>query len=154
MTAKRGRRLARLGLGLLAVTGCSAPVPGELGAREGRLAPCPSSPNCVSTQAPDEVHGTDPFLLALPPEQAWSRVREAVETLDGAAVVQQTDDYLHAECTTPLMRYVDDLELLLLPEQGRIAVRSASRVGWSDIGANRERIWQLRGALQERGVIR
>lgn len=151
----RGRgRPFLLALALLAVAGCRAPAPDDLGVRAGRLAPCPSSPNCVSTQASDSAHRTEPFVLALPPEQAWSQVREAVETLEGAVVVVQTDDYLHAECTTPLMRYVDDLELLLLPDEMRIAVRSASRVGWSDIGTNRERVWELRRALRERGVIR
>jgi uncharacterized protein (DUF1499 family) len=87
------------------------------------------------------------------PADAWPLVREAVESLPGTVVVEFGDDYIHAESTTPLMGYVDDLELLLLTDPGRIAVRSASRTGWSDMGANRERVWELRRALAAKGVI-
>lgn len=132
---------------------CASEPPDTLGVRDGKLAPCPESPNCVSTEASDEGHATDPFVLKLPAEQAWPRVREAVEALPGTVVVRATGDYLHAESTTPLMRYVDDLELLLQADRGRIAVRSASRIGWSDMGANRERVWQLRRELAARGVV-
>ena len=141
-------------MGLLAWVACAAPVPENLGTHDGRLAPCPSSPNCVSTEAGDDRHGTDPFVLALPAASAWQQVPEVVASLPGTVVVTATDVYLHAESTTPLMHFVDDLELLLLADSGRIAVRSASRTGWSDMGANRERVWQLRQALTRRGVIR
>ncbi len=92
-------------------------------------------------------------MLRIPATQAWPLVREAVESLQGAEIVAFTDDYLHAEMTTPLMRYVDDLELQLMAERGRVAVRSASRRGWWDMGANRERVWELRRALATRGVV-
>jgi uncharacterized protein (DUF1499 family) len=149
-----GRATRALALAwLLGCAGCAAPTPENLGVHEGRLAPCPSSPNCVST-AGDDAHRTDPFVLAMPPERAWPLVPDAVTSLPGTRIVEADGGYLHAECTTPLMRFVDDLELLLLADEGRIAVRSASRTGWSDLGANRERVWQLRRALHQRGVIR
>ena len=140
-------------VGALSCVTCAGALPDDLGIREGRLAACPSSPNCVFTGAEDSDHRTDPFVLALPAAQAWPLAREAVESLPGTVVVTFTDDYLHAESTTPLMRYVDDLELQLLPDRGLIAVRSASRTGWSDMGANRERVWELRRQLTARGVI-
>ena len=138
---------------LAACLGCAGPVPDDLGVRDGALAPCPSSPNCVSTEDADTRHTTEPFVLTMPAATAWPLVREVVAALPGAKVVTASDDYLHAECTTPLLRFVDDLELQLQPEKGRIAVRSASRTGYSDLGANRERIWELRRALSARGVI-
>ena len=93
-------------------------------------------------------------MLARPADEAWVATREAVASLPGTAIVESTSDYLHAESTSPLMRYVDDLELHLRADAGRIAVRSASRTGWSDMGANRERVWELRRSLKSRGVIR
>jgi uncharacterized protein (DUF1499 family) len=147
------RRTAGVAL-LAACLGCAGPVPDHLGLRDGALAPCPSSPNCVSSEARDTTHGTDPFVLAMPASEAWPLVREVVAALPGAAVVTATDDYLHAECTTPLLRFVDDLEIALQLEPGRLAVRSASRKGYSDLGANRERVWELRRGLAARGVIR
>ena len=133
---------------------CAGPLPDDLGLRDGRLAACPTSPNCVSTEARDDGHRTDAFLLAMPAGAAWTAAREVVAALPRTAIVTATDDYIHAESTTPLLRFVDDLELQLLATQGRIAVRSVSRTGWSDLGANRERIWELRRALKARAVIR
>jgi uncharacterized protein (DUF1499 family) len=147
------RHVALAAIVAILLQACASEPPDTLGVRNGKLAPCPDSPNCVSTEASDEGHATAPFVLEMPPERAWPLVREAVESLPGTVVVRATDDYLHAESTTPLMRYVDDLELLLQGDRGRIAVRSASRVGWSDMGANRERVWQLRRELAARGVV-
>ncbi len=133
---------------------CASAPPESLGVRDGRLAPCPSSPNCVFTDSADESHRTPAFRLRMPAAEAWPLVQAAVAALPGTVIVSASDDYIHAESTTPLMRYVDDLEVQLQPEQERIAVRSASRVGWSDMGTNRERVWELRHELAAKGVIR
>jgi uncharacterized protein (DUF1499 family) len=50
--------------------------------------------------------------------------------------------------------FVDDLELHLRPAEKLIAVRSAARLGHSDLGVNRKRVEGLRAVLRERGVIR
>lgn len=148
------RALYVLGLAAAGCVACAGPVPDDLGVRDGRLPPCPSSPNCVSSDAGDDLHRTEPFLLARPADEAWAIVREVVASLPGTVVRESTDDYVRAESTTPLMRYVDDLELHLRPEPGVIAVRSASRTGWGDMGTNRERVWELRRRLRSRGAIR
>ena len=132
---------------------CAAPVPDDLGVGSAGLAPCPESPNCVSTDATGG-HRTAPFRLAKPPAEAWQDAREAVLSLPRTLIAKETESYLHAESTTPLLRFVDDLELHLQPDEERIAVRSASRTGWSDLGANRERVWELRRAMKARGAIR
>jgi uncharacterized protein (DUF1499 family) len=149
---KASRLALGLGLGCIAALACASPAPESLGVREGQLAPCPSSPNCVSTEATDSSHRTDPFVLLVPPDRAWTAAREAVASLPGARVVSDDGDYLHAEVTSPLLGFVDDLELQLLPE-ARLAVRSASRTGWYDMGENRERVWELRRTLAARGVV-
>jgi uncharacterized protein (DUF1499 family) len=150
----RGARARALVFCLWLGLACAGPVPEDLGVSDGQLAACPSSPNCVSTDADDDLHRTDPFALALPAPEAWAATREVVAALPGTVIVTATDDYIHAEATTPLLRFVDDLELHLVVEKRRIAVRSASRTGFSDMGANRERVWELRRALKARGVVR
>ena len=124
------------------------------GLRDGRLADCPRSPNCVSSEAQGRVHGIEPFTLAAPAEEAWQAAGEVLAELPGTRVVTRQADYLHVECRTPWLRFTDDLELQLRAEEGVMAVRSASRLGYSDLGANRARVEALRAALRERGVVR
>jgi uncharacterized protein (DUF1499 family) len=133
---------------------CAGRRPSTLGVSDGRLAACPSSPNCVSSDAADAAHGVAPFDLAVPAAAAWSAVREAVAELPRTRIVTDADGYLHAECRSALLGFVDDLELQLRASERRIAVRSASRVGRSDLGVNRRRVETLRAALAARGVLR
>ena len=119
----------------------------------GKLAPCPSRPNCVSSDAGDS-HPVAPLALAMPPEEAWRLVRQVIEEQTRTRIVTQTDHSLHAECRSRIFRFVDDLELRLRAAEGIIAVRSASRLGYSDLGVNRKRVEALRAKLKQRGVIR
>jgi uncharacterized protein (DUF1499 family) len=124
----------------------------EAGSRE--LAPCPSSPNCVSSDAQDETHQIDAFELTVSSDEAWSAVQDEVAGLSRSKIVEDSAGYLRVECVSALFRFVDDLELQLRPSDNLIAVRSASRVGYSDMNVNRNRVEKLRAALQERGVVR
>ena len=81
-------------------------------------------------------------------------IRRAVADFPRTKVINETDDYLHAECSSAFFGFVDDLELHLLRSQRLIAVRSASRLGYSDFGVNRRRVENLRAELIKRGVIR
>lgn len=110
----------------------------------GRLAPCPDSPNCVSSEsATDAAHAVPP--LALPSGgSGWDATAAAVRSTGGEVQVM-TGDYLHATYVSRVFRFVDDLELRR--EDGTAHVRSASRVGYSDLGANRKRVERLRAAL-------
>ena len=119
----------------------------------GRLRDCPSSPNCVCSDDARSSHRVDAFALALPPAEAWAALREAVAALPRTRVVSDHGDYLHAECRSPLLGFVDDLELHLRRDAGVVAVRSASRVGYSDLGVNRRRVDDLRAALVQRGAV-
>ena len=117
-----------------------------VGLVENRLRPCPDKPNCVCSLAEDAGHSIEPLSLSGDAAAEWERLRDLVSRQPRTRIVSFTESYLHAECTTPLMRYVDDIEFHLRPSDNRIDVRSASRVGYSDLNANRQRVEALRGA--------
>lgn len=144
--------MAVLGTGLL--LSCAGTPPSDLGVGEGGLRLCPESPNCVSSRDTDEVHGIAALAIAGDSTAAWTAAREIVAATERTRIVTENSGYLHAESTSALMRYVDDLELELRAEDGVIAVRSASRVGYGDMGVNRERVEALRAELVSAGVVR
>ena len=117
-----------------------------VGLVEDRLRPCPDKPNCVCSLATDAGQTIEPLLLSGDANAEWGRLRELVSRQPRTRIITFTENYLHAECATALMRYVDDLEFHLNPAERRIEVRSASRVGYSDLGANRKRVEALRAA--------
>lgn len=123
--------------------------PAHLGVTEGRLARCPSSPNCVCSQDSGD-HGIEPLAFKGDSASAWARLKEVVAARPRTSLVEETDSYLHAECTSLLFRFVDDLEFQLDSEASRIHVRSASRSGHSDLGVNRKRVEEIRTAFESR----
>jgi len=116
--------------------------PGPLGVREGRLAACPQSPNCVSSQATDESQFVAPFQYT--GERPTDRLQEVLEQLPRVTIISKTDGYLHAEFKSEYMGFIDDVEFYFVPEESLIHVRSASRLGRSDFGVNKERIEKIR----------
>lgn len=120
-----------------------------LGVRDGRLGALPSSPNAVSSQAQDPERRVEPLRFTGDPRAAMARLRRVVEDMPRTEIVRAEERYLHATFTSRLFRFVDDVELLLDPQARVIHVRSASRVGYSDLGANRRRVEALREAFQE-----
>ncbi len=142
---------------ILLLAGCSASAPETLGPAGNALAPCPDAPNCVHTGA-EHPPGIAPFELTpgwadRPAEEVWSAVESAVASLPGTEVVTRSENYLHAESTSRIFRFVDDLEVYRGPGSAELVVRSASRLGRSDLGVNMRRVEQLREALQARGVV-
>lgn len=117
--------------------------PQNLGATDGRLAPCPRKPNCVSSQATDRKHAVEPIRFSGDPTAAMSKLREVVEGMQGK-VVEAEGDYLYAEFSSRIFGFVDDFELLCDREAGVVHVRSASRVGYGDLGVNRRRVEEVR----------
>lgn len=117
------------------------------------LAPCPDKPNCVCSEARDPRHAIAPLELRGDPGDAWTAIRALIAELPRTRIISSDEGYLHAEFRTRLFRFVDDLELLLDTDAAQVAVRSASRVGHSDLGTNRKRVETLRGMLAERGVV-
>ncbi len=123
------------------LSACAGEAPTDIGVQGGRLTPCPDSPNCVSSFESDETHGIEPLQADL------AQIREVLLTLEQANIVSEQDDYLYAEFTSRIMGYVDDVEFLHDSGSGVTHVRSASRVGQSDLGANRNRIENIRSEL-------
>lgn len=132
---------AVIGLALLSLT---TRRPANLGVNGGRLAPCPNSPNCVCTQASDERHRIEPLTYAGTAAEAMTRLREVLRERPRTLIVTQTESYLHAECTSFLFRFVDDVEFLIDGAAKVIHFRSASRAGHSDLGVNRRRMEEIR----------
>jgi uncharacterized protein (DUF1499 family) len=124
-----------------------SPRPRNLGIANGRLAGCPASPNCVSTRAGDPQHAIAPLSFADSPAEAFERLRSVVASLPGAKLISAGDDYLHFEFTSRLMGYIDDVEFQLDSERQEIHFRSASRLGYGDLGVNRRRMESIRRAF-------
>ena len=127
--------------------------PGNLGAKDGKLRPAPRTPNGVASQtdpATDAAHFIAPLACNNDPSGTWTRLTQAVRALPGTEIVTQTDGYLHAECSSKLLGFVDDLECLLDRGADVIHVRSAARLGIRDFGVNRARIEALRIQLGAR----
>jgi uncharacterized protein (DUF1499 family) len=118
--------------------------PANLGVRDGLLAPCKRSPNCVSSQADpaDREHHVAPLKATM------QDVRKAVESLPRTRIVLAHPNYLHAEFRSRLLGFVDDVEFFF--DGAAIQVRSASRLGRRDFGVNRARVETLRRMLTPR----
>src|SRR3954469_17998173 len=119
--------------------------PTNLGVKDGRLAPCRSTPNCVSSQADpaDREHYIAPITFRGRVEE----LRRAVESMPRSSVIAGERNYLYAAYRTALMRYVDDVELYYDERAGLVHVRSASRLGRRDFGVNRKRVEELRALI-------
>ena len=118
----------------------SAAVPNDIGIQNGSLAPLPESPNAVSTQAADPQRTMPALALEESSADAIKRIAEIVKEMPRTHIVTQSDNYLHAQSTSLIFRFVDDVEFLVSTDEGVIHFRSASRVGHSDMGANRKRM--------------
>lgn len=118
-------------------------TPPALGLVDGHLRACSAKPNCVNSEAPGEdgEHAIAPFAHA-----DWASLRQAIEAC-GGTVDQDDGHYLHATFTSRLFRFVDDVELRRDAAHDLVQVRSASRVGQSDLGVNRKRIESIRSRL-------
>jgi uncharacterized protein (DUF1499 family) len=138
--------IAFCGFGLL-VYGCSSKRPSDIGLNNGRLATCPNSPNCVSSQADDESHAIPPIAMNGESALVMNRLTQIISTMPGSKIVKNENNYLHAEFTSRFWRFVDDLECYYDLRGGKIEVRSASRIGYSDFNVNRQRVEKLRTLL-------
>jgi uncharacterized protein (DUF1499 family) len=116
--------------------------PTNLGLKDRRLAPCKSTPNCVSSQA--DAADSEHYIAPISFRGSAASLRRAVESMERATVIKAEGNYLYAEYRSKLLRYVDDLELYYDDLQGMVHVRSASRLGRRDFGVNRNRVERLR----------
>ena len=111
------------------------------------LPPCPSSPNCVSTQATDEGHAIAPFPYKKTRAEAKEALKAVLAALPRTKLVDEDESYLHYEFTSLLLRFVDNVEFLFDETTRTVHFRSASRTGYSDLGVNRKRMEQVRALV-------
>jgi uncharacterized protein (DUF1499 family) len=126
--------------------------PTDLGVRNGNLKAMPSSPNAVSSQASDGSHKIDPLACNGTQEQTMKALKALVEATPNTRIVEMKPDYLYAEYASSLLGFVDDVEFFFQPGTHIMHVRSASRVGYSDLGVNRKRIEAIRAKLVQAGA--
>lgn len=113
------------------------------GFQDGRLHPCPGTPNCVCSEYPGSKAFIEPLTFKGGADIAWAHAQKVVTAMGGEVLLVE-NGYLAATFRTPLFRFVDDVELRLEREAGLVHIRSASRVGHSDMGTNRKRVAALR----------
>ena len=117
--------------------------PSNLGVKDGQLTACPGTPNCVNSQSDDPQSKIEPL-----PAASIAELKDVVEGMERTTIVEETDNYLYAEFQSKLMGYVDDVEFYLDPGANVTHVRSASRLGKSDLGVNRKRVEEIRSKLK------
>jgi len=131
---------------LMMLMSCSGTIP-DLGFDNNQLMPCPKTPNCVNSQAADEKHYIEPIHFTGTQQGAHDRLLQIFEAERRTKILKIQDNYIRVEFVSALFRFVDDVEFYFPDNQGGetiIHVRSASRRGYSDFGANRKRIEQIR----------
>ena len=117
----------------------------DLGVKDGMLAPCPSTPNCISTQGDpaDTEHYMAPIKYEGTKEEAMQKIVDVVNSMERTKIITREDNYLYTTFTSKIMKYVDDVEFYLDDNAKLIHFRSASRVGYSDLGVNRARMEEI-----------
>lgn len=121
----------------------------NLGISSGALSPCPPSPNCAVSQNADAAHSIAPLTYHTDLDKAREVLLQVLSVTPRTKLVEQTSNYIKAESKSRIFGFVDDVEFYFPSNEKVIHVRSASRVGESDLGVNRRRIEQIRLALQD-----
>ena len=92
----------------------------------------------------------EPLSYTTTTEDAWAKIKRVIAETGGEVITEEAD-YLRVEYQTPLLRYIDDVEFRHDINNQQIQVRSASRVGQSDMGANRKRVEKIRITFNKQG---
>lgn len=123
--------------------------PSNIGVTSGQLAPCPDTPNCVNSQSENPLHRIKPIAYSSTPEQAMADLKTLIENLEQGKIITNTKNYLYIEFTSSFWGFVDDVEFLIDTNTQVIQVRSASRLGKSDLGVNRKRVEMIRTKFEQ-----
>ena len=117
--------------------------PNNLGVKDGKLAACPGTPNCVNSQSSGGKEKIEPL-----PNVSIAEIKSVVEGMERTTIIEDSDNYLYAEFKSKLMGFVDDVEFYRDPAANVVHVRSASRLGQSDLDVNRKRVEEIRSKLK------
>ena len=124
---------------VILLTGCLGKRPESI----GQFVQCPDKPNCISSKSPSSLHKVSPLTYQGTLQEAKEKLLEIFESIPRTRISTDKDNFLHVEFTSKIFRFVDDVEFYF-DEPGTIHFRSASRVGHSDMGVNRDRIEEIR----------
>ncbi|NER21179.1 MAG: DUF1499 domain-containing protein [Symploca sp. SIO1C2] len=136
----------------MAIFGLKGTAPQDLGINKELLKPCPASPNCVISQNGDDTHSIKPITYQTDRETARKVLLKVLTVVPRTTVIEETENYIRTESSSSLLGFVDDGEFYFPEDEKVIHLRSASRLGESDLGVNRRRLEQIRLALQDLGV--
>ena len=116
--------------------------------RPDKFSPCPDSPNCVSTQSTDQARFIEPLHYAGSLADARQKLIDILENEKRVRLVKVETDTIHAEFRSSIFQFIDDVEFYFPADQAIIHVKSASRKGYYDFGANRRRVERLRSTFE------
>ncbi len=128
---------------VLSVLSRSGSAPGLIA---GRLSPCPDRPNCVCSElTADAAASIEPLPLPSTMDSAdvMSLVGEIINAM-GGKIKTAEQNYIASTFNSAVFGFVDDLELRIASDEGVIHIRSASRIGYSDAGVNKQRVERFR----------
>ena len=121
------------------------------GLENGKLLPCKEKPNCVCSLEKREVYFVEPLRFSGSPEVALQNLKKLILEIDGLSLKSQSDGYMHFTAKSRLFGFIDDLEIQISADNQTIQIRSESRVGYSDLGANRKRVEKIRAMFNTMG---
>jgi uncharacterized protein (DUF1499 family) len=123
--------------------------PDNLGLTNDRLSPCPSTSNCVVSQGDDTTHAILPIAYSVDTETAREYLLKVLAVVPSTTIVETGDNYIRSQSSSRLLGFIDDTEFYFPSNEKIIHLRSASRLGESDLGVNRRRLEQIRLALKD-----
>lgn len=126
--------------------------PVGLGVTDGHLTDCPASQNCVVSLGADAKHAIDPIEYHVDRNKAREILQKVLTVVPRTSVIEQTDNYIYATSKSRIFKFIDDVEFYFPPNENIIHMRSASRIGESDLGVNRRRLEQIRLALRDLNI--
>ncbi len=141
-------------IGFIMISGCSGKHLTKHDDNSLSLDGCTPLPNCVSSTTWILYNWTSSFELLIPKEETWPKIKEVISKTTRTEIVESSDVYIHAKWTSLVFRFVDNLELLIHPDEKTISVRSSSMIAIFDFFVNRLRIYKLRKELEELNIIK
>lgn len=132
----------------LVFASCTGTRPTTLGLQNGQLGKCPDKPNCIVSYKYDEDHYLEPIQVISNKERAHKKITGILLKNSSAKIIATNPDYIYAEFTSSILRFVDDVEFYF-GEEKFVHFRSASRIGKSDLGVNKKRIEEIRFKFQQ-----
>lgn len=144
MTFNKTALIVTVFLTVFVLSACTSP-PTQPATRTA-LPECGWLPNCVNTQSGRGVQSAVPLAAD---ESRWRALKKWLGQQADWQIVSEEENFMQLTVTTPTVGFTDDVQLLFIPSQQLIQVRSSSRLGLSDMGTNGRRVEALRQQLAD-----